>query len=90
MRGKKFFEGIIVLVGILILASIIDWLFILHRAHSSFKNYYNFRGCVTLVKQTNDYGLCKLSSGQVIKMVKYQNKWYLDGDLPTCKFNLCF
>lgn len=56
--------------------------FFLRKAHSSFENYYNFRGCVQLLEKTDTYGICKLSSGQTIKIVKYQNKWYLDGDLP--------
>jgi hypothetical protein len=60
----------------------------LRKAHSTFENYYAFRGCTQLLEKTDTYGTCKLSSGQTIKIVKYQNKWYLDGDLP-CGF-LCF
>jgi len=56
-------------------------------AHSTFENYYNFRGCVQLLERTDTYGLCKTSSGAVIKIVKFQNKWYLDGDLPYPGFN---
>lgn len=62
----------------------------LHKAHSSFENYYKFRGCVQLLQRTDTYGICKINSGETIKLVKYQNKWYLDGDLPVCTFNLCF
>jgi hypothetical protein len=60
----------------------------LRKAHSTFENYYAFRGCTQLLEKTADYGLCKTTSGQTIKIVKYQGKWFLDGDLP-CGF-LCF
>lgn len=86
---RKVIEGIVLIIAILILSFMANWFFILGRAHSSFKNYYQFRGCVSLVKKTNDYGICKLSTGKQIKIVKYQDKWYLDGDLPFCKFNFC-
>ena len=60
----------------------IYWLNILNVAHSSFENYYNFRGCVQLIEKTDTFGTCKISSGETIKMVRFQDKWYLDGDLP--------
>ncbi len=72
---------------ILILAGFaINWILILRKAHSTFEDYYKFRGCVELVQRTPDYGTCKLSNGQIIKIVKFQQKWYLDGDLPHCWF----
>lgn len=55
----------------------------LQRAHSTFTNYYSFRGCVQLVEKTPTYGICKTGSGQTIKIVLYHDKWYLNGDLPT-------
>ena len=55
---------------------------LLHKAHSSFANYYSFRGCTQLLEKTPTYGICKTASGQTIKIVSYQGKWYLDGDLP--------
>jgi len=63
------------------------WINKLRVAHSSFENYYNFRGCVSLIEKTDTYGTCKLSSGKIIKLVKFKNKWYLDGDLPYPGFN---
>jgi hypothetical protein len=60
----------------------IYWLAVLQIAHSSFDDYYRFRGCVQLINKTDDYGYCSVASGETIKIVKYQNKWYLDGDLP--------
>ncbi|MDE1925075.1 MAG: hypothetical protein KGH79_02760 [Patescibacteria group bacterium] len=54
----------------------------LRVAHSTFENYYAFRGCQTLVDRTDTYGDCKLADGSTIKIVRYNDKWYLDGDLP--------
>jgi Mg2+/Co2+ transporter CorB len=31
-----------------------------------------------------------LKNGNQIKIVLFNNKWYLDGDLPTCQFNIYF
>jgi hypothetical protein len=63
----------------------------LRKAHSTFENYYAFRGCKQLLLKTNDYGICRTASGQAIKIVKYENKWYLDGDLPwACLGKVCF
>ena len=76
---------LVILSFILILFIIIFTVYqirMLQVAHGSFENYYTFRGCVELVEKTDNYGICKLSSGQIIKLVKYQNKWYLNGDLP--------
>jgi len=58
------------------------WIIYLNIAHSTFENYYKFRGCVELINKTEDYGICRLDSGQTIKIVKYRDKWYLNGDLP--------
>jgi hypothetical protein len=67
-----------------------QWLY-LRKAHRTFEDYYAFRGCVQLLEKTDDYGICKTNSGQTIKIVKYQNKWYLDGDLPwACLGRACF
>jgi len=54
----------------------------LRQAHSTFDNYYAFRGCQQLVSKTDDSGTCITHSGQTITIVKYQDKWYLQGDLP--------
>ena len=55
----------------------------LNKAHSTFDNYYAFRGCTQLITKTPTYGICKTGSGQTIKIVLYHGKWYLDGDLPN-------
>lgn len=73
---------IVAIVLLMFLAFGLYWNHKLFIAHSTFENFYNFRGCTELITKTDTYGLCKVSSGQTIKIVKYQNKWYLDGDLP--------
>lgn len=62
----------------------------LKRAHSTFENYYVFRGCSQLLTKTDTYGLCKTKSGQTIKIINYNDLWYLDGDLPVCTLGICF
>lgn len=79
---------VIILLAIIFFSFGIYWIFYLQKAHSTFENYYAFRGCVQLISKTDTYGICKLASGKNIKIVKFQNKWFLDGDLP-CGF-LCF
>ena len=90
---KKIWENklivvVILAVGVVVLGLMADQYFYLKKAHSTFENYYDFRGCRQLLERTDSYGICKTDSGQTIKIVKYQGKWYLDGDLP-CGF-LCF
>jgi hypothetical protein len=58
-------------------------LMILRKAHSTFENYYTFRGCVQLLEKTDTYGICKTSDGKTIKIVEIGNKWYLEGDGPS-------
>ena len=74
---------LLVLIFLMLLILAIYWINYLQIAHSTFDNYYKFRGCTQLINITEDYGFCKLDSGQVIKIVKYQGKWFLDGDLPS-------
>lgn len=73
------------LAGVVFLAIIAFGIFEilgLQKAHSMFDNYYAFRGCTELIEKTDTYGTCKIQSGQIIKMVTYQGRWFLDGDLP--------
>lgn len=91
MTKKKVALILVLLAVILILVIGIDQFFVLRKAHSTFDNYYAFRGCVQLLDKTNTYGICKTDSGQIIKIVEFQNKWYLDGDLPWgCLGRICF
>ena len=59
-----------------------NWLMLLRQAHSSFEGYFAFRGCTELLEKTDYYGLCRDSHGETIRIVNYEGKWYLDGDLP--------
>ena len=58
------------------------WFSYLKKAHKTFDNYYAFRGCQSLIEKTDTFGICKLKDGKTIKIVLYQGKWFLDGDLP--------
>lgn len=89
MKSKHliFFAVTIFVVGVVYLA--ISQTIMLRKAHSTFENYYAFRDCKNLLKKTDTYGLCQLSSGQTIKLVEFRGKWYLDGDLPVCIQNIC-
>ena len=80
----------LVVVGFVVVSLLSNYFFFLRRAHSSFDNYYAFRGCTKLLQKTDSYGFCKTDTGETIKMVLYKGKWYLDGDLPVCYFNVCF
>jgi hypothetical protein len=77
-----------IFIGIVVCLVFAGGIFALHEntkinlAHSTFENYYAFRGCTQLIDRTDTYGDCKLSNGQTIKIVLYKGAWYLDGDLP--------
>jgi len=85
---KKLF-AVIVIILVIIFGFLIQQKQMLSKAHSTFENYYAFRGCTTLLKRTDSYGICKLASGQMIKIVEFRGKWYLDGDLPICISGIC-
>ena len=78
----------VIAAAIFILA--INQVLLVTKAHSSLENYSAFRGCVQRLETTDAYATCKLASGAAIKMVKVNNKWYLDGDLPVCYFKFCW
>jgi hypothetical protein len=77
---KKLTYSAIILV-LIFLGFCIYWVHYLQVAHSSFENYYAFRGCIELIQKTDTYGTCKLADGSIIKLVQVDNKWFLDGDL---------
>jgi len=85
---------IIILISLAIVSIFIlgiNQVLVLRQAHSTFDNYYAFRGCVQLLEKTEDYGTCQTATGETIKIVKFNNKWYLDGDLPwACLGHFCF
>ena len=90
VSSKKVFAVIGLLVIISIGFFVVSQFFMLRKAHSTFDNYYAFRGCTKLLDQTAAYGDCETTSGDVIKIVEFRGAWYLDGDLPMCWSNFCF
>ncbi len=81
MNKKQLLIIFIILVTIILLIAVV-WIIKLKIAHSSFDNYYNFRGCKELINKTSDYANCKLTNGKIIKIVKIDNKWFLENDGP--------
>ena len=85
---KPFFKKhTTILITVAILMAVIlgigtDQFFVLRKAHSTFENYYAFRGCVQLLDKTDTAGTCRTSSGETITIVEINNKWYLQGDGP--------
>ena len=88
-HNKMKFIAVVILVLILLGYIGIKEAIKTDKAHQTFENYYAFRGCSQLIIRTNDYGLCKLPSGKIIKLVKSHGKWYLEGDLPICIGMVC-
>lgn len=99
--GKEYMHYIknhlwaqILIVLIVILGAFCVWQVVyLREAHSTFDNYAAFRGCEEITSQTDTSGTCTLSNGQSITIVKFNNKWFLQGDLPVCMISigsLCF
>ena len=79
-RSQELF-GTASICILLILMFGIYWLHILRVSHSSFDEYYSFRGCEQLLERTQSYGVCRTSHGDIIKIVSVNGRWYLDGDL---------
>ncbi len=76
-KQSLFILGTLFMIGIVFA---LWWAHYLHLAHSSFENYYNFRGCQELLEKKDTFAYCKLSSGNIIKLVKIDSRWFLDGD----------
>ncbi len=77
--------AVMVVIILFVVYRVID----LRKAHSTFENYYEFRGCTQLLEKKADYGICKTSDGKIIKIIKYHDRWYLNDDLPICIFHIC-
>ncbi len=86
IRKKRNVLTVIVILFAFLLNSVVAQVFTLRSAHSSFDNYYHFRGCVQLITKSDTEATCKLASGETIKIVDYKDEWYLDGDLPNSSF----
>lgn len=89
-RTRKFLAAAAAVVVLLLAALFMEQFFVLQKAHSSFSNYAAFRGCQRITSRSDISGTCTLASGQSIKIVKFNGKWYLDGDLPFCWNGVCF
>ena len=86
-RSKLFWALVVCIIAIGALG-----LYQVHKlnvAHSTFENYYAFRGCTQLIDKTATSADCALANGQQIKIVLYEGRWFLDGDLP-CKTGICW
>ncbi len=79
---KNIVFGTLSIIGIVIAALVIVQVHKLRVAHSSFDNYYAFRGCTKLIAKTDTSGVCMTSDGQIIGIDQYGDKWYLEGDGP--------
>ena len=52
------------------------------KAHQTFESYCKWRG-LEIENKSDSYGYCKdQKTGKEYKMVLFNGKWYLDGDLP--------
>lgn len=87
--SRKAITILIVVIVMVVGVFAVNYVLYLRKAHSTFENYYVFRGCASLVSSSSDSGTCKLASGETIKIVKFNDRWYLDGDLPVCKLGIC-
>jgi len=87
---NKLVVALIFVVLVAVVAFGTEQFLIVEKAHSTFENYYAFRGCAELVQKTDSDATCKTTSGQTVKIVKSHGKWYLDGDLPVCVGGVCW
>ena len=87
-KNRKLIVAIAALLAVAAIMLFAWQVVTLRKAHSTFDNYYAFRGCVQLLATTSDSGTCRTGSGQTIKIVLYEGRWYLDGDLPQCFISL--
>lgn len=83
-RWLQLFIALVILLGIFCVWQVLY----LHRAHSTFNNYAAFRGCANITSETATSGTCTLTNGESITIVKFNDKWFLQGDLPVCMINM--
>jgi hypothetical protein len=54
----------------------------IQKAHEAFDGYCKWRG-LEIVSKSDNFGYCRdAKSGKEFKMILFDGKWYLDGDLP--------
>jgi uncharacterized membrane protein affecting hemolysin expression len=73
---------VIVIIVLLLIGFGIYHIQALNKAHSTLENYAVFRGCISLSNQTATSADCVLPSNKTERLVKINNKWYLEGDGP--------
>ncbi len=79
----------VLIVAIIVLGTFCLWqVLYLQKAHSTFDNYAAFRGCTQITSQTDTQGTCTTGSGQSVTIVKFNNKWFLQSDLPVCMITI--
>lgn len=81
-RTKKIIWAIIILLAAAVAVLGVEQFAVLQKAHSTFDNYYAFRGCTQLLSRTATSGVCTTAPGQTITIVEINGKWYLQGDGP--------
>ena len=81
-HNQKIILFVVSFAIIIVLVFGIQQIFILQNAHSTFDNYYAFRGCTQLLEKTDTSGICMTKSGATVTIVEINNKWYLQGDGP--------
>ena len=86
-------KNLLIILAVIIIFCALGF-FVIHQmtttynAHNTFDGYCKWRGLV-VVNKFSDYGYCQdLRTGKEFKIVLYNGRWFLDGDLP-CGF-LCF
>jgi hypothetical protein len=82
IMNKKIILAVIGIVVVAFAAFASNQFFVLQKAHSTFDNYYAFRGCVQLLSKTDTSGVCRTASGETIMIVEINGRWYLQGDGP--------
>lgn len=90
MLNKRQKVGLVVVIAVFVLSSLFVAyeLITTQTAHNTFDGYCKWRG-LTVESKADNYGYCKdPKTNESFKIVLYEGKWYLDGDLP-CGF-LCF
>jgi hypothetical protein len=86
---RNIFIILILLILLILIGSFVAYQMITTiKAHETFEGYCKWRG-LAVESKGSDFGYCKnLSTGKVDKIVLFEGRWYLNGDLP-CGF-LCF
>ena len=85
MKKSKRFLGLLYTIGaivILLSAFVYFQIRTIQKAHETFDGYCKWRG-LEVVSKSDTFGYCKdAKNGKEFKIVLFNNKWYLDGDLP--------